>query len=130
MTPVKFMIEDRTTCITPSVSTDTVTAMAPRTRRMRRLAAALPISLIALAGCSSGEDDKGTQLPPGDTAVCNAAHAGKARTVYNVRNQPTDPDLKKQANRIHPGSSDTNDTDAINQLKDRCKSIGYRFPAR
>lgn len=101
--------------------------MARPSLTIRRLTATASIGLIALTGCSSGDDNKGMRLPPGDTAVCNAAHAGKARTVYNVRNQPTDPDLKKQANRIHPGSSDTNDTDAINELKKRCERIGYRL---
>ncbi|WP_222617850.1 hypothetical protein [Dermacoccus sp. PAMC28757] len=73
--------------------------------------------------------DEPRPLPAGDQSVCNAAHANNARTVYNVRHQPTDAELKKQANRIYPGSSDTNDTDAIKQIKTRCKNLGYESRA-
>lgn len=89
----------------------------------------LILGVTALTGCSSKGDSEVRHLPPGDTAVCNAAHAGTARTVYNVRNQPTDTTLKKQANRIYPGSSDKNDADAISQLKDRCRDLGYSSAA-
>ena len=89
-----------------------------------RLAAAFALVLAGLAGCSSN-DDEAKQLPTGDTAVCNAAHAGNARTVYNVRSQPTDTTLKEQANRIYPGSSNKNDVDVLKKLNDRCRDIGY-----
>lgn len=72
--------------------------------------------------------DEPRPLTAGDQSVCNAAHVNNARTVYNVRHQPTDAELKKQANRIYPGSSDESDTDAIKQIKSRCKDLGYQTP--
>lgn len=77
-----------------------------------------------LASCSSHETQS-RQLSAGDQAVCNAAHAQNARTVYNVRNQPEDAALKKQATRIYPGSSDTSDRNALNAINNRCKDLGY-----
>lgn len=94
-----------------------------------RLLATLALSCALNAGCSSN-DQRSTQLAAGNQAVCNAAHAQNARTVYNVRNQPPDATLKKEANRIYPGSSDKTDAGAISKLKERCAEIGYHPPAR
>lgn len=44
-------------------------------------------------------------------------------TVYNVRNQPEDPVLKKHANTICPGSSDDNDNQALDAIRTRCREL-------
>lgn len=82
-------------------------------------------SIGVLAACGSDADNPKT-LPAGDQAVCNAAGANNARTVYNVRTQPTDTELKKTAARIYPGSSSKNDAEAIAKLKERCADLGYQ----
>lgn len=88
-----------------------------RIKGARAAAAIATSALFTLAGCGG--------LGDGDKQVCDVAARNDARGVYGVASLAEDEDIARQAGRIKPGSTDANDTSAMQEIVKLCKDKGY-----
>ena len=90
-----------------------------RSHQLVALSIAGVISAVSLSGCS------GSGLSESDIQACQAAQEGDARGVYALQSIIEDDDLKRNADRIKFGTSDSDDDEAMQDMLTICRDRGY-----